>query len=541
MTKLDTSSDWKRLFQIISVITLACAVLGGMANDADARKRHRRAQAYTPPYSEMVVDTNSGRVLRAVNPDAPRYPASITKVMTLYLLFEQLEKGRMTLSTPLEVSAFGASQAPSKLGLKPGSQIVVEDAILALVTKSANDVAVTVAENIAGNQDAFAQMMTRKARQLGMSRTTYRNASGLPNPRQVTTARDLVRLGIAIKRDFPQYYGYFKTRSFAYRGANIPNHNRLLGRVEGVDGIKTGYTRASGFNLLTSAHAGNRQIVTVVLGGRSGRARDSRVAQLVLDNLGQASNVASERQVAALDAADASAGDDTTGNVQASSTTLKLKSKRQARIAVIATQETTPAETTPAVAYVAKPELVGPAVLRSRKDKRAIAAGKTKVAAMITVADAKTKAEPDMRWVVSEEPAKIDTSNPAGKGKSKRSGKVKLAATEVAPDVDVTNSIEAKSRKPSPADKIASKKQASGWIIQLAAADNEATALKILGKAKAKQGRVLSSAVAFTEQVQKGDATLWRARFGGFDGDSDAQAACSALKKSGFTCLAQRA
>jgi D-alanyl-D-alanine carboxypeptidase len=267
------------------------------------------------------------------------------------------------------------------------------------------------------------------------------------------------------------------------------------------------------------------------------------VAQLVLDNLGQASNVASERQVAALDAADASAGagDDTTGNVQASSTTLKLKSKRQARIAVIATQETTPAETTPAVAYVAKPELVGPAVLRSRKDKRAIAAGKTKVAAMIAVADAKTKAEPDMRWVVSEEPAKIDTSNPAGKGKSKRSGKVKLAATEVAPDVDVTNSIEAKSRKPSPADKVASKKQASGWIIQLAAADNEATALKILGKAKAKQGRVLSSAVAFTEQVQKGDATLWRARFGGFDGDSDAQAACSALKKSGFTCLAQRA
>ncbi len=155
MTKVSASWDWRRLLQVISVITLACAILGGLADEADAKRKKKRVAAYSPPYAEMVVDINSGRVLRAVNADEPRFPASITKVMTLYLLFEQIERGRMNLNTPLEVSAFAAAQSPSKLGLRPGSTIAVEDAILALVTKSANDVAVTVAENIGGSQDRF--------------------------------------------------------------------------------------------------------------------------------------------------------------------------------------------------------------------------------------------------------------------------------------------------------------------------------------------------------------------------------------------------
>jgi D-alanyl-D-alanine carboxypeptidase len=179
----------------------------------------------------MALDAKTGRVLHAENEDALRHPASVTKVMTLYLLFEQLEKGRFTLETPLRVSAHAAAQAPSKLGLRPGSTIEVEDAIKALVTKSANDVAAAVAENIGGSESAFADMMTRKARQIGMSRTTYRNASGLPNPGQVTTARDLITLARSLQDRFPRYYRYFQTRSFAFRGRVIGNHNHLLGRV----------------------------------------------------------------------------------------------------------------------------------------------------------------------------------------------------------------------------------------------------------------------------------------------------------------------
>ncbi len=209
------------------------------ATPADARRK-RQGGGYNPPYASIVVDVNSGRVLQATNADAPRFPASVTKVMTLYMLFEQIERGRMKLDTPLPVSSFAARQAPSKIGFDPGETIEVEDAIKALVTKSANDVAVVVAEAIGGDQDTFAQMMTRRARALGMNNTTFRNASGLPNPEQVTTARDLTILGRAIHDHFPKYWRYFQTRNFEYAGRNYRNHNKLLGRVDGVDGIKTG-------------------------------------------------------------------------------------------------------------------------------------------------------------------------------------------------------------------------------------------------------------------------------------------------------------
>ncbi|MCZ8185603.1 MAG: D-alanyl-D-alanine carboxypeptidase [Beijerinckiaceae bacterium] len=258
--------------------------------EAEARrKRHRAAGGgYNPPYASMVYDVNSGRVLEATNGDALRHPASVTKVMTLYMLFEQLETGRFKLTTELPVSREAASQSPSKLGLRPGETIAVEDAIKALVTKSANDVAVVVAEAIGGEEERFAAMMTRKARAIGMKRTTFRNASGLPNPSQWTTARDLVTLGRAIQDRFPRYYHYFGTRNFAFEGRAYRNHNRLLGQVEGVDGIKTGYTRASGFNLLTSAKADGRHLITVVLGGRSGRARDAQVASLIENHMDRA-------------------------------------------------------------------------------------------------------------------------------------------------------------------------------------------------------------------------------------------------------------
>ena len=261
------------------------------------RHHHEARESYSPAFSSIIVDGNSGATLSASNPDASRHPASLTKIMTLYLLFERLDAGKLKLDTEMDVSEHASEQAPTKLGLRPGQTIRVEDAIKGLVTRSANDAAVVIAEAIAGDEDDFAKLMTRKARALGMTKTVYRNASGLPDDEQVTTARDQSTLGRAIQDRFPRYYRYFSTTAFNYHGHSIRNHNHLLGSVEGVDGIKTGYTRASGFNLVTSMRRGNRHLVGVVLGGRSGGSRDAIMRNLLAENLEKA---ATKRTVAAI-------------------------------------------------------------------------------------------------------------------------------------------------------------------------------------------------------------------------------------------------
>src|SRR6201988_323106 len=288
----------------LGLITVSATVIF-TTESADARRyrgrhqvRHHEARtSYSPSFSSIIVAGNSGAVLQSTNPDAPRHPASLTKIMTLYLLFERLEAGKMTVDTQMDVSEFASEQAPTKLGLKPGQTLKVEDAIKGLVTRSANDAAVVLAEAIAGNEDEFARQMTRKARALGMTKTVYRNASGLPNDDQITTARDQATLGRAIQDRFPRYYRYFGTTVFNYRGQSIRNHNRLLGSVEGVDGIKTGYTPASGFNLVSSMRRGNRHLVGVVLGGRSGGSRDAIMRNLRAENLEKG---ATKRTVAAI-------------------------------------------------------------------------------------------------------------------------------------------------------------------------------------------------------------------------------------------------
>jgi D-alanyl-D-alanine carboxypeptidase len=291
---------------VFALFTITTAIIF-TTDSADARRsRHRQharqhhqeaRESYNPSFSSIIVDGNSGATLSANNPDASRHPASLTKIMTLYLLFERLDAGKMKLDTEMEVSTYASQQAPTKLGLRPGQTIRVEDAIKGLVTRSANDAAVVIAEAIAGDEGDFARQMTRKARALGMTRTVYRNASGLPDDNQVTTARDQSMLGRAIQDRFPRYYRYFSTVAFNYRGHSIRNHNRLLGNVEGVDGIKTGYTRASGFNLVTSMRRGNRHLVGVVMGGRSGGSRDAAMRSLLAENLEKA---ATKRTVAAI-------------------------------------------------------------------------------------------------------------------------------------------------------------------------------------------------------------------------------------------------
>jgi len=228
----------------------------------------------------IVVDANNNNVLYSQSADAPRSPASLTKIMTLYVLFAYMRAGRFSPDTPLKVSKHAASQAPTKLYLKPGETIAVKDCIQALVTKSANDAAAVIAENIGGTEENFARIMTQTARNLGMKNTTYRNASGLPNNEQLTTARDQAILAMHIMRDYPEYYGVFETKYFSYKGRKYRNHNRLLFSYKGTNGIKTGYTRASGFNLTASVERGNKHLVGVVLGGASSASRNAAMESL---------------------------------------------------------------------------------------------------------------------------------------------------------------------------------------------------------------------------------------------------------------------
>jgi D-alanyl-D-alanine carboxypeptidase len=249
-----------------------------------------RTRSSTPfVAAAIVVDMNSGTILHAQAADELRHPASLTKMMTLYVLFGYLRAGNITLESDLAVTPFAASQAPTKLGLKPGTTIKVSDAIKALVTQSANDAAVVVAENLAGTEDNFARLMTDTARRIGMKNTTFLNASGLPNDDQVTTARDMATLAAHLIHDYPDYYAVFETRYFTYAGRKYRNHNKLLFDYKGTDGIKTGYTRASGFNLTASVHRGNKHLIGVVLGGRTGSQRDAAMQALLDTNFAAAS------------------------------------------------------------------------------------------------------------------------------------------------------------------------------------------------------------------------------------------------------------
>jgi D-alanyl-D-alanine carboxypeptidase len=269
-------------------------------NDGDAKRTAGRDSAhrspsrvlhgpdFNPPYADILVDDNSGQVLHETSPDSARHPASLAKIMTLYLLFEQLEANKLNLDSRLQISAHASMQPPTKLGLKPNETITVEEAIKAIVTRSANDAAVVVAEAIAGSEPAFATLMTDKAQTLGMVNTVYINASGLPADAQVTTAREQALLGRAIQDRFPAHSRYFAILGFQYHGTEISNHNALLREMQGIDGIKTGYTEASGYNLVASLRRNGRHLIGVVLGERSNAARNARMRQLIDAHVSQA-------------------------------------------------------------------------------------------------------------------------------------------------------------------------------------------------------------------------------------------------------------
>ena len=272
-------SDTSKLLQKLAVFFVTFAILAGCSASSTLK-----SSPYLPPtqrYTAIVVDVRSGKVLHNTKADAIRFPASLTKMMTMYMMFESLAARKVSLNTPIPISARAAARPASKLYLRAGSTITVDQAMHALAIKSANDVAYAVAEFLAGSEKAFADRMTFKARSLGMRSTTFRNASGLPDKRQVSTARDMAKLGVALRKRFPQYYHYFGKSSFKFRGKTIRGHNRVLGTVRGADGIKTGYTRASGFNLVTSVQYGGRSLVGVIMGENSGKSRNKHMTELM--------------------------------------------------------------------------------------------------------------------------------------------------------------------------------------------------------------------------------------------------------------------
>lgn len=299
------------LHMIVSILTIF--FVGAMilcATDAQAAsKKKRSAQSQeNPKYAALVMDAQTGEILMARHADSQRHPASLTKVMTLYMLFEAIDAGKIRMNDRIPVSAFAAGKPPSKLGLPAGSTIRVEDAVKALVTRSANDIAAALGEKLGGSERNFAAQMTARAKRLGMSRTVYRNASGLPDQQQITTARDQARLAQAMLNDFPHYYHYFGITNFEFQGANYHNHNRLLGNYSGLDGIKTGYVNASGFNLIASAKQNNRRLIGIVMGGRTSHSRNAHMVKLLDEGFSEINKRKTPRlQYASISSAAASA------------------------------------------------------------------------------------------------------------------------------------------------------------------------------------------------------------------------------------------
>ena len=533
------------------------------ADQADARPRKRgffkrpvASPTYEPRYADIVVDANTGDVLHGSNADSQRHPASLTKVMTLYLLFERIEAGKLRLDSQLPVSAEATTQAPTKLGVKAGQTISVEDAIKALVTKSANDIAVVVAEALGGSEEEFAKLMTRKARALRMSRTVYKNASGLPDDDQLTTARDQALLALAIQDRFPRYYRYFATETFAYRGMRVRNHNRLLGRVDGVDGIKTGYTRASGFNLVTSVKRGDRHLVAVVLGGKSAGLRDARMRELIEKRIMEASVKRTAPKIAEAPEQEpqkpvrmAAAGASVPAKPDpAKPDTAKWEQGKAAGAS--ARPEPTPVSATtaravpaPSVTEPIKPRLVKTLSVKPGGMPLAVAPllspEPITAQAPVTVAPSareETLPSPPLGarpGVLGVLPAREIASAPARDVAARKDVAARELSRDPAPELVVASA---------PAKPVApprENKPRTGWIIQVGAFPDENEAKQHLAAARSKAAELLGKADPFTEPVTKGDQILYRARFAGLKPEQ-AEAVCRQLKRSDIACIAIR-
>jgi len=510
-------------------------------------------------YASFVIDANTGASIRARNADSARYPASLTKIMTLYILFSEITAGRIKKSDRIRFSNHAAAQAPSKLGLNPGETITVDHAIHALITKSANDVAAAIAEHISKTEWAFAKRMTKTAVAMGMKNTTFRNASGLPNSKQKTTARDMATLGLRMMTDHPQLYKMFKLKSFTFRGHTYGNHNRLLGAYAGTEGIKTGYTRASGFNLVASVRRGSRVAIGVVMGGKTASSRDAHMRQILdesfpklstrrkrsaqfkmpMDISNQIPQHTTERIRAQTKA----------GTIALQMTPLEPRHRelplaepisRDPAKSSIAFISISPSETTVVYpktvrAAVAHADSLAPAALsayQTEPDKR--------VALTLAIADSNKPDDAIERLIAKAKSAPdiASTSDPVES--SVRHGRL-IKPTQIADNISTRDYASSPLLQPTliSVDTKSIKRGLEipdGYQIQVGAYARQSDAQRLLKHAQQNARNLLAKAIGYTPTVEKNSGTLYRARFAGLDKKS-ATRACSTLKKNRIDCI----
>lgn len=543
------SSSRAALARVAVIVVLAFSLTAATVAAADAASVPRK-------YAGIVVDAKSGKVLYENAADAARYPASVTKVMTLYVLFQELAAGNIRLSDKMVVSKHAAAAVPTKLGLKAGSKISVEDAIKSLVTLSANDIARVIAEHISGTESKFAERMTATAKALGMHRTTYRNASGLPDSKQVTTVRDQSILAVAIYQHFPKYYEYFQTRSFTYGKRTYGNHNRLLGE-RGVDGIKTGYTRASGFNLMTAARPENRHIVVIAFGFDSGGARDAKVRELVKKY------VASGRNGGYLDVAMIPVPGRRGATVQVASvepvTPMPYPAFRLAALVEqsAAAQVSAFMPDPAAVAAQLENPIIVSSVSQPVPEQRPMDLGLEPAVQAANAVGSATAVMPEDRpldvigaWLsetfsLGAAPAPLGQTAPSapllppvGIGDEGQAVDLMTSGSiaTVKPEIAVLQ------EQPAPlaaAPVEAALPVSDGWVVQIGAAPSENGAANLLRTAAGSISG-LSAFEPYVERFEKNGQVFYRARFAGFGNRDAATAMCNELKKIKLSCLAMQ-
>lgn len=470
----------------------------------------RPAQAAEPRAASMVVDANTGAVLHNKAGDETVYPASLTKMMTLYMTFELIELGRLNYDSRIKMTAEGAAAAPSKLDLEPGEELTVLQAIKALITKSANDVAIALAQHIGGTEANFARLMTRKARELSMPNTTFRNASGLPDPEQTTTARDMVTLGLRLQDDFPRHYRLFSTRTFSFRGKTYRNHNALLARYKGTDGIKTGYTRASGFNLVSSVRRDGKHVVAAVFGGDTARERNGKMQSLLSRTLAKASRQVTRRPA------------------------LVARAPQPVRASPprMVAETTTPPEAPP-------PAPAAPPSARERETSIAVA----KVRAVRIGSNAHTErapAQPVFAVAGAGGPMPDAGSTAAFPRFVPQTGALQPSTLQA-------QAAHLERAQPSPAPQPiaalaapAPRAPRGPFEIQIGAYGDSAEAERRMSTARQRAGGMLDAYRGVAVPVESGASKLYRARFRGFDATA-ANATCSRLKSLQIDCFVIRA
>jgi D-alanyl-D-alanine carboxypeptidase len=535
----EASSLARAAARFLTAIVLSFAVLLPVIGAAEAASVPRK-------YAGIVVDAKTGKVLYESAADSLRYPASVTKVMTLYVLFQELAAGNLTLKTKMRVSKHAAAAVPTKLGLKAGATISVEDAIKALVTISANDIARVIAEHISGSESKFAERMTSTAKALGMKKTVYRNASGLPDKGQVTTVRDQSILAMAVYQHFPKYYEYFQTKAFKWGKRTYGNHNRLLG-ANGVDGIKTGYINASGYNLMTAARTDGKHVVVIGFGFDSASKRDSKIREQLKKYMPKARS----GDYAAMVPVPGRKGQ----VVQLASvevmpvTPAPFPTFRMEEAAAAALQ---PAPEVATLVDETDPEIVTASIIEAPIPAAApveLELGYQPAVAAIAAMGGPTPQPVSQRpldvigaWIeetfeLGAEPAPLGQTRPSAPlvppvGVGDKGEPIDLMTSGSIPEPSVQ--VAAASQPLPPASSAP-----SGWIVQIGAAPTEVGANELLIEA-ASTVSALGDFRPFVERFVKNGQTFYRARFGGFGDRDDAADMCSTLKKAKMSCLAMQ-